>query len=72
MRTTIPSRARGTLPIRVSAAERRILEAAAAQRPEYVTTYMREVSLEAALRDLAGDDATCDKCAAKLEREDIR
>lgn len=50
---TIPSRARDTLAFRVSAAERRILEAAAAQRPEYLTTWVREVALKAARRELA-------------------
>jgi uncharacterized protein (DUF1778 family) len=48
----IPSRARGVLAFRISAAERRILEAAAAGRREYLTTYIRDAALAAARRDL--------------------
>jgi len=47
-RVEVPSKARGTLAIRVSPAERRILEAAAASRPEFLTTFVREVALQAA------------------------
>jgi len=53
MKVNVPSKARGTLPIRISAAERAILQAAAASRPEYLTTYVRKVALEAARRELA-------------------
>ena len=54
---TVPSRARGLITVRVSAAERRLLEAASAARPEYLTTYIREVALQAARRDLTIVDA---------------
>ena len=48
-----PSRQpRDTLPIRLREDERRLIEAAAA-RPEYVTTYIREVALSAARRELS-------------------
>lgn len=53
----VPSRARGVLAIRVSPAERRLLEAAAASRPEYLTTYVRQSAIEAARRELAANDA---------------
>jgi uncharacterized protein (DUF1778 family) len=56
MKVNVPSRARRTMPIRISDAERAILEAAAANRPEYLTTYVREVALEAARRELANAD----------------
>ena len=56
MKVNVPSRARGTMPIRISAAERAILAAAAANRPEYLTTWVREVALEAARRELAEAD----------------
>ena len=36
----------------MSDAERRIVEAAAAAQPQYVTTYIREAALEVARRDL--------------------
>lgn len=49
----VPSKARGVLAIRVSKAERQLLEAAAAQRPEYVTTYVREAAIRAARKELA-------------------
>lgn len=49
----VPSKARGVFHIRLSEAEKRILEAAAAQRPEYVSTYVREVALAAAREELA-------------------
>jgi hypothetical protein len=52
-RVAVPSRARRTLPIRVSEAERAVIEAAAAQRPEYLTTYIREAALAVARRELA-------------------
>jgi uncharacterized protein (DUF1778 family) len=53
MRANVPSKARGVLAIRLSSAERAILEAAAANRPEYLTTFVRETALDAARRELA-------------------
>lgn len=50
---SVPSRARATLAIRVSGAERRLLEAAAASRPEYLTVFVREAALETARREVA-------------------
>ena len=47
-----PQQRRGTIAIRMSDAERRIIEAAASAQPQYVTTYIREAALEAARRDL--------------------
>lgn len=49
----IPSRAR-TKPtsIRLSVAERRLIEAAAAQRQEYMAEYIRSRVMEAVRRDL--------------------
>lgn len=44
---------RGTLPIRFRADERLRIEAAAVERGEYVTSYIRRVALEAARRDLS-------------------
>jgi len=52
-RDAIPTKARKTLAIRVSTAERRLLEAAAARGPEYLTTWVRETALEAARRELS-------------------
>jgi len=57
----IPTRARGTLAIRVSPAERRILEAAAAMVPEYVSAWVRETALTAARQQLAKDPAGNDR-----------
>ena len=50
----VPSRAR-TAPytLRLSVAERRVLEAAAAQRSEYLAEYLRGRALEVARRELA-------------------
>ena len=50
--STVPSRARGGVTIRISVAERRLLEAASATRPEHLTTYIREAALQIARRDL--------------------
>lgn len=47
-----PSQARSTVALRLSAAERRLLEAAAATKPQYVTSYIREAAIAAARRDL--------------------
>ena len=52
-RVTVPSKARGTMAIRLSDAERAIIEAAAVARPEYPTTFVREAALEVARRELA-------------------
>ena len=60
-RLTVPSRARDTLAIRVSATERRIMEAAAAQRPEYLTRWIREVAMDAARRELAVNGGASDR-----------
>ena len=49
---TVPSRARENVAVRLSAAERRLLEAASAARPEHLSTYIRESALEVARRDL--------------------
>jgi uncharacterized protein (DUF1778 family) len=54
MKVPVPSKARGLLAIRLSTQERAVLEAAAASRPEYLTTFVREAALEAARRELAG------------------
>jgi hypothetical protein len=51
---SVPSKARHIVPLRLSVSERTKLEAAAALRPEYLTTYIREMALEAARRDLEG------------------
>ena len=48
----LPSRERPVFTLRLAAAERRILEAAAAQRPEYLSEFIRRSALEAARRDL--------------------
>lgn len=45
---------RGTRTIRLSAAEERLIEAAAAAQPTYLSRYIREAALDAARRDLAG------------------
>ena len=49
----VPSRARRTMAIRLSAAERDIIEKAAAARPEYPTKFVREAALDAARQELA-------------------
>lgn len=51
----VPSRARTPLSIRVNAAERRLLESAAARQPQYVAVYIREVALVAARRALSSN-----------------
>ena len=50
--TTLPSRERPVYAIRLATAERRLLEAAAAHRQEYLAEYIRRTSLAAAFRDL--------------------
>lgn len=47
---------RGTLLIRLREDERRLIEAAAAARPTYLTRYIREAALAVARRDLAKGD----------------
>jgi hypothetical protein len=54
----LPSRQRPVFTMRLAVAERRIIEAAAASRTEYLSEYIRRAALEAARRDLTnGDDA---------------
>lgn len=48
----MPSRARGVLAIRVSDAERRLLEAAAATGPEYLGRFVREAALAVAREEV--------------------
>lgn len=50
----VPSRERPVYTIRISAAERRLLAAAADQAREYLSEYIRRTSLAAARRDLLG------------------
>ena len=47
-----PSRERPVYTLRLGVAERALLEAAAAQRSEYLAEYLRDRALEAARRDL--------------------
>jgi uncharacterized protein (DUF1778 family) len=61
MKVNVPSRARATMPIRVSAAERALLSAAAAMRPEYLTTFVREAALAVARRELAAAQDTTER-----------
>ncbi|MEX1258412.1 MAG: DUF1778 domain-containing protein [Gemmatimonadota bacterium] len=52
-RIPVPSRARRSpIPVRLSDAERALIEAAAARRPDHLSSYMREAALDAARRDL--------------------
>ena len=53
-----PSSERGLIALRISDEERALIEAAAAQRPTYASTYIREVALAAARRELASMDTT--------------
>lgn len=55
--TGIPSRERPVYTMRLALAERRVLEAAAAARNEYLAEYIRRVALDAARRELAGERA---------------
>lgn len=48
-----PRRARETYPLRLAKPERQLLEAAAAQRGEYLSEYLRRAGIAAARRDLA-------------------
>lgn len=48
-----PSAERGTIALRISDEERALIEAAAARRPTYTTTYIREAALQVARRELA-------------------
>lgn len=49
-----PSRERAVYTLRLGNAERRLLEAAAAQKREYLAEYVRRTALDAARRDLVG------------------
>lgn len=49
----VPSRERKPYSMRLGAAERRLLEAAAAMRQEYLGEYIRRSAVEAARRELA-------------------
>lgn len=50
-----PSQERPVYTLRLGIAERALIEAAAAQRSEYLAEYLRDRALEAARRDLASD-----------------
>jgi uncharacterized protein (DUF1778 family) len=50
----VPSRERPVYTLRLAAGERRVLEAAAAERAEYLAEFIRRTALEAARRALAG------------------
>ena len=50
---TVPSRERPVYTLRLAAAERLLLEEAAAERHEYLAEYIRRSSLAAARRDLS-------------------
>jgi len=52
-KTRRPSRERPVYTLRLADAERRRLEAAAAERGEYLAEYIRRTALLAARRDLA-------------------
>ena len=54
---TLPSRERPVYTIRLATTERRLLEAAAAHRQEYLAEYIRRTSLTAARRDLSTERA---------------
>jgi uncharacterized protein (DUF1778 family) len=56
-----PRAERGTIALRISDDERALIEAAAASRPTYTTTYMREAAIEAARRDLADAGSARDR-----------
>ena len=58
MATQIPSRERAVYTMRLATAERRLLEAAAAHRQEYLAEYIRRTSLTAARRDVSTESAT--------------
>jgi uncharacterized protein (DUF1778 family) len=53
----LPSRERPVFTLRLAQSERRVLEAAAAQRPEHLSEFIRRTALEAARRDLAAQMA---------------
>lgn len=55
---TIPSRERPVYTIRLATPERRLLEAAAAHRQEYLAEFIRRTSLTAARQDLSTDHGT--------------
>jgi uncharacterized protein (DUF1778 family) len=55
---TVFSRERPVFTIRLGTAERRLLEAAAAERHEYLAEFIRRTSLTAARRDLTAENKT--------------
>lgn len=55
---TVPSRERPVFTLRLAVAERRLLEAAAAERAEYLSEYIRRNSLAAARQDLSTESET--------------
>lgn len=54
---TYQARGRPVYTMRLGTAERRIIEAAAAQQGEPLSAYIRQVALECARRELATADA---------------
>lgn len=56
--TKVPSRARSIYTLRLAPAERQLLEAAAAERQEYLAEYVRQSALAAARRDVSGESET--------------
>ena len=58
MATQIPSRERAVYTMRLATAERRLLEAAAAHRQEFLSEFIRRTSLTAARQDLSTDQGT--------------
>ena len=69
----IPSRARAGYSLRLSAVERRLLDAAAARRPEYLSDYIRRTLLEAArgetsLGENVSETSPLDRIANAMER----
>jgi uncharacterized protein (DUF1778 family) len=50
---TLPSRERPVYTLRLATAERRVLEAAAAEKAEHLAEFIRRTSLDAARRQLA-------------------
>jgi uncharacterized protein (DUF1778 family) len=51
MTVTVPSRERGVYTLRLAEAERRLLEAAAASRQEYLAEFIRRTAIESAKRE---------------------
>ena len=57
---TLPSRERPVYTMRLATAERQLLQAAAANRQEFLAEYIRRSSLTAARRDLTTEQADDD------------